>query len=702
MRKTRLLALIGLVLATALTACGGGGGDAFQSPSTGGSGTSSTANAVVALTLTASSQSVPVDGSGSATITATALNAANATVSGVAVNFSVTTGALVTVTQGTTDINGTAIATVKANGATAGATITVTAATGSVTGTLPLVAASASQTVTVTASSPTLLSNDSAPVTITALVRSSSMQAISGAPVTFSASSGSITPASVLTGANGVATAVLATPGDASARDIVVTASTPTASGSATVLVYGTTITLNGPSTLVQNGSAASYGVALLDSGGGAVANQLVTLASSAGNTVTPSSQRTNASGQAIFQVVATRATSPDTLTVSGAGVSARQKVNISTQSFSFTAPVANATVNVNAPTSLQIVWLNSGVPVVGQAVSFATTRGMFGASATTTATTDATGTATVSFSSPTAGPALVTASGSTANGAVSAQLPVNVVATTPASLVLQASPATIAPNGTSTITATVTDSAGNAVANQSVVFNVTDVTGGSLAPGSVVTNASGVAQTVYTATMTPSAYQGVVVTASIPGTAVSAASPAKLTVGGKTVYLSLGTGTVLAENASKTQFLLPYTVMAVDAAGNPVAGAQVTLQVQSNSLRFRKGSWIAGTAWTQSVSATCSSGAPNLDPGSVASVSPAIVTTDATGSANFNVVYPEDHALWVEARLIASASVQGAQSSSSASFWLPQLTDYLTTLTRSPPGLDSPYGTGTDCTKTN
>ena len=94
MRKTRLLALIGLVLATALTACGGGGGDAFQSPSTGGSGTSSTANAVVALTLTASSQSVPVDGSGSATITATALNAANATVSGVAVNFSVTTGAL--------------------------------------------------------------------------------------------------------------------------------------------------------------------------------------------------------------------------------------------------------------------------------------------------------------------------------------------------------------------------------------------------------------------------------------------------------------------------------------------------------------------------------------------------------------------------------------------------------------------------------
>ena len=53
-----------------------------------------------------------------------------------------------------------------------------------------------------------------------------------------------------------------------------------------------------------------------------------------------------------------------------------------------------------------------------------------------------ATGTATVSFSSPTAGPALVTASGSTANGAVSAQLPVNVVATTPASLVLQASDA--------------------------------------------------------------------------------------------------------------------------------------------------------------------------------------------------------------------------------------------------------------------
>ena len=109
-------------------------------------------------------------------------------------------------------------------------------------------------------------------------------------------------------------------------------------------------------------------------------------------------------------------------------------------------------------------------------------------------------------------------------------------------------------------------------MANQTVDFQLTDSTGGSLSAASAVTNAQGVAQTVYTATGTSSTYLGVTVAATVRGTALS--SSLQFTVGGQSVNLSLGTGIKLAENATQTQFLLPYSVLAVDAAGNPVAGA--------------------------------------------------------------------------------------------------------------------------------
>ena len=44
--------------------------------------------------------------------------------------------------------------------------------------------------------------------------------------------------------------------------------------------------------------------------------------------------------------------------------------------------------------------------------------------------------------------------------------------------------------------------------------------------------------------------------------------------VGGQTVFLSLGTGSTLTENATKTQFIMPFVIQALDSAGNPVTGA--------------------------------------------------------------------------------------------------------------------------------
>jgi hypothetical protein len=349
-------------------------------------------------------------------------------------------------------------------------------------------------------------------------------------------------------------------------------------------------------------------------------------------------------------------------------------------------------------------------------------------------ATTDGTGTATVEISATNAGPAIITAS---ATG-VSAQQAVTFVSVNPSTINLQASPATVPTLGQSTITATVRDAANNLVEGQTVSFELTDVSGGSLSVGSAITDVQGQAQTVYTASSSDSATNGVTITASIPAVPAVAQTTVDLTVGGQTVFLSLGTGEQIGENADKTEFLLPYIVQALDAAGNAVNGVNITLNVQSDE--YAKGGWVVyGTEWVQT---GVPSGAPytttppgvtvcqnedinhngildagedfngngKLDPGNVAAVSPGTVTTAPTtvtsgsstitvdGSAALIISYPEDHALWVQVTLTATATVSGSQSSTSSTFWLPILATYVTTTTTSPPGYLSPYGVATSC----
>ncbi len=711
-----------LLATTLLTACGGGGGDsAFSSTSA----STSVAATVASIAVTSSAASIPADGSGSVTLTATALNASNVAVQGAKVTFTATAGGSVTVTSGTTNASGVATATLASNGAAAGSTITVTAAIGSVTGSKAVSVVSAGQTVTVSTSSPQMTSSGSSPATITAYVRSSTNQLLTGVPVSFTATSGGLQGTNpTVTGPNGTASVVLTTAGDPTNRTITVTATAGSSTQSVNVGVTGTTITLSGPSSLIQGGAAGTYNISLVDSGGTPISNRAVTVASSAGNTITPASFTTNTGGVGSFTLKAVNSATTDTLTVTAMGATATQKVTVSNQSFSFTAasvtaaasPVPILTVAPAAPstaglTPVSVTWTTTNGPVVNSQVTFATTRGfvsaasnpyVFGPSAT--ATTDATGTALVYVYATTAGPGTITASGTASGSTVSAQLPLNFVATNPTTLVLQATPATIPTQGTSTISAVLTDANGNPVAGQTLAFqDTTDNTGGSLSAGSAVTNAQGVAQTVYTATSLSSGYQGVTITGSVPSTSVPNAI-VKLTVGGQSVNLSLGTGIKLGENTTQTQFILPYSILAVDAAGNPVAGAVVTLNIQTTA--FIKGFWtVQGNAWSQSgnISAVCGVGQPQVASiVNVPVVSPATVTTDATGSATFSVVYPEDHAAWVQVLLSATTQVSGSQSTATASFVLQQLATYVNAITSPVPGQTSPYGVDTVCSDLN
>ena len=244
----------------------------------------------------------------------------------------------------------------------------------------------------------------------------------------------------------------------------------------------------------------------------------------------------------------------------------------------------------------------------------------------------------------------------------MTAPVPVTFESTVPSAIAVQASPDTIATQEQSTITAIVRDAAGNLVNNQTVDFKLTDMTGGSLSFATVVTDTEGVAQTVYTASGTPSTSNGVIVAATVQGTAITASTT--LTVGGQTVFISLGTGNTIGENGNKTQFQMPWVVQAVDSGGNPVNNVAITFTIHSASRpnwAYAKGTYeVCGPVWQQynttpgctNPPVTCLNEDINLtgvyeasedinnngklDPGDVAVATPGSVITATDGSATF------------------------------------------------------------------
>lgn len=601
--------------------------------------------------------------------------------------------------------------------------------------------------ITMVSSAPQIASSNSTPVTITATLTNASDLVVTGVPIAFAIQPGDqgvlALTATSATGSvagtsdsNGQAEVTLTTPDNPTNRNITVTATVGKITSSVTIAVVGTKIALTGPASLIQ-GASGTFSASLTDSAGNGIANTTVTAASAKGNTLSASSLVTDATGNVTFTVTGTNA-GDDTVTVTALGQSATSSLSVSSQSFSFTSPATGTSVALGASEPVTLQWTNAGAPVTGQAVSFSTTRGLFtGGLPTATGTTDNNGNVTLSLASTTAGPGVVTAS---ATG-VSAELQLDFVATNPTQIDLQASPDVIPTAGQSTITAIVRDANNNLVQNQTVSFTLTDKTGGSISVATATTSAQGVAKTVYSATGTASTSNGVTVTAAlVNNTAIT--SSVTLTVGGQTVFLSLGTGnliTPLPAGGPYTQYSMPFAIQALDSAGQPVVGATVTLTVVSlpptgaptptapdfNSAdsyaAYRKGYWFNGTdaitgdtcsaTWCQVLTAECLNedilgtgiynssedvnGNGKLDPGNVATVSPGSVTTDSSGSAYVAVIYPEDHAEWVQVVLTATTSVTGTQASTTSTFWLPILSTDIDSASVAPPGATSPYGKG-------
>jgi len=563
--------------------------------------------------------------------------------------------------------------------------------------------------VTLITSSTTIPSNGSTPAEITALVRNASNQFMADVPVIFSANNnGGLTTTQGTTDENGIARASLTNVGDASSRTITVTAMAGSQTATVDVSVAGSTLAITGPTGLTQS-QAGNYTATLLSSGGQAVSGAVLTITSTPTATITPASVTTNSSGQANFTVTATTG-GARTLTVAGMGLSTSLSVAVNSDTFSFISPAATPVTEtaLNTPRQVTVRWLVNGAPIaVGSVVNFSTTRGTLSGVTPTNAQGDAFATVTATN----AGAAIVTASG----GSSTAQVPLEFIATVPATINLQPSIFTLSPGQTSTITAVVRDAAGNLVKNQPVAFTLTDVTGGTLSVGAAITDSQGRAQTVYTAGPVTSANEGVIVQAS-----VGAAPPAQvaLTVAGRQVFLSIGTGNELSE-PNTAQYRVEYIVQVTDSNGNGVANVPVSLRILSQT--YFKGNRVAAvapaTGWstTYTVPAGCPdedvnndgvldlltedfNGSGSIEAGNIASVSPSNAMTDADGFVLVNVYYPQEFAYYLAVSLSASATVQGSEYVRSSNFILSGLATDFNDATKAPPGPVSPFGVANIC----
>jgi hypothetical protein len=718
----RTLRWFSAIVALALAACGGGSSSCSNSFANGCANGGTTGSSAASIALSADVASIPADGSTAANITALVKDTNNNAVSGVTVTFSSTAGSLV-VGQAKTDATGVAKASLSASGVAAGTSITVTATAGTVSATLAMPVVSTQRTISVITSLAQVPSDGSKAANISALLRDANNNVVAGATVSFVATSGSLVVTQATTDATGTATATLSAGTDPSTRTITVTAKVGTASATVNVNVTGTTLTLSGPANLVLNNSG-TYDVLLQNSANQGISGATVTLTSATGNTIAPASSMTNGNGHATFVLTATVG-GQDTVTATALGSPQTKMVTVSTQSFNITAPADGTKVNLGVPQTVTVKWLNGGVPVANSPVTFAATRGTLVPS--TPVMTDANGNASVSISSTNAGPSIVSATGS----GVAAQIGLDFVATLPSQIKLQAGPASVAVGGSSTISATVRDAANNLVEGATVDFQLqTDPTNGTLAAASVVTTAQGVAQTVYTAGRTSSGANGVVVAATVNGTAIT--NTASLTVGGQTVFLSLGTGNTIDTGQGVAVYQVTYSVFAVDSGGAAVSGIPVTLSLLP--VAYGKGvlgGCPTGTNWTP-VYSTLTTDADSyngttmcknedtdytgninslvgkdyngngvLDPGNVAVVAPSSGNTDVNGRLDVTITYPRDHSYWVMVSLVASTTVQGTQSSTASTFVLQgALPDYKCNI--GPPGPVSPYGVAGTCANPN
>ncbi|MEQ1698383.1 MAG: Ig-like domain-containing protein, partial [Hyphomicrobiaceae bacterium] len=366
--------------------------------------------------------------------------------------------------------------------------------------------------------------------------------------------------------------------------------------------------------TLIGTNFGAQLAATVVDASGNPVSGATVTFtvpASGASATLSSATATTNASGVASVTATANATIGTYTVTAAVAGVVTPANFNLTNNAPASIAATSGATqtavINTNFGVRLQATVLDaSNGPVAGATVTFTApssgASGLFGASVTTTAVTNASGVATAANFRANATAGTYTVNATVAGVAIPAAFTLTNTLATPASAV--ASPSNGTPQSTAINTAFATalgllvrDSGGAVIANLPVTFTVNSVggAGGSFVSGATVTvntNGSGIA--------TASAFTANGVAGTYTVTA---------TVGTLTVTFTLSNTAVPATIAAfagnnqsatiSTSFANALQARVLDSSGIPVVGAVVVFTAPTTGARANFAGNSTATATT-------------------------------------------------------------------------------------------------------
>jgi hypothetical protein len=568
---------------------------------------------------------------------------------------------------------------------------------------------------------------NSAVMVVTA--KNASNAVLSGIKVSYAASSGNLWVNNAVTDDKGLSKATLNVGANKANRSINVTATSGSVSASAVIDVRGTMLTVSGPTAVGLN-SPVTLLLSLKDSAGTPIANSPVSFSSNLNNGVgkvcAPASCATDGSGA--LSITYTPVSGADAVVLSAMGAVVTQ--NVLAASTMLNISVAPDTGSF-PPDEFSIGQTNKMVTVTltGSSIAYPTT--VFLSSTAGTLTAGATSPVSVTLTGSgvpntvarlstnnSVGSGVVFAQHNAANG-VTNTFPFEVVSRSAVTMSLQASPAVIPANAggvttsKSTITAIVRDATGNPVKGAVVSFSKSsDTSSGSLQTPSSISNSQGVASTNYIAGPNSASGTGVTIRASAAGVANS--PNINVTVAQQALFVNLGFGSVL-NIESNTQYSKDISVSVSDAAGQPVVGANVMLQLRAS--RFFKGQMIATTdGWVKYELVACSNedvnnngtieagedinGNGRLDPG----VRPTIIqtvggatpgTTNETGFASFKMFYLKNDALWSEYFVVGSSNTAqgGSQGNTERVMRLTVAASEVADKNVLPPNQFSPFG---------
>jgi hypothetical protein len=332
-----------------------------------------------------------------------------------------------------------------------------------------------------------------------------------------------------------------------------------------------------------------------------------------------------------------------------------------------------------------------------------------------------------------------------TCKTAPSASLEFDFVALTANTINLQAEPATVSANllgkdsEQSTIIAVVRDSKNNLVKGKRINFQISDVTAGRISPSYAVTDRYGRASISYIAGESTGANKDVFITATVDcktapdckptptltnycESSTAPSAQVKVTVARRQAFIVLGTGNKIIEK-DVTKYQLPFTSLVTDVNGNPVKGAVVDFTVIPS--RYMKGWWTwddkaTPAAWAKYQILTCDNEDINrnaildagedinrnaqLDPRNVAVLADANgtgasssikITTNESGFADFNIIYPKNYSTWVDVEIVARTVVAGTEAEARSKFRLAAMLADLAGKDSAHPSEISPFGTG-------